>query len=59
MNALLSGLEKMTVKLKAANVNNGILKSVSRKYKKTSLYGQRGKFSDLQTLKKTIISFAY
>ena len=35
MNALLSGLEKMTVKLKAANVNNGILKSVSRKYKKT------------------------
>lgn len=60
MNILLSGLEKLTVKLKAANVNNRILKSISRKYKKKpSLSRQRGKFSDLQTLKKAIISFAY
>lgn len=34
MNILLSGLEKLTVKLKAADVNNRILKSISRKYKK-------------------------
>ena len=34
MNILLSGLEKLTVKLEAANVNNRILKSISRKYKK-------------------------
>lgn len=34
MNILLSGLEKLTVKLKTANVNDGILKSISRKYKK-------------------------
>ena len=34
MNIFLSELEKMTVKLKAANVNDGILKSISRKYKK-------------------------
>lgn len=55
MNILLSGLEKLTVKLKAANVNNRILKSISRKYKKKpSLSRQRGKFSDLQTLKKQL-----
>ena len=35
MNILLGGLEKLTVKLKEANVNDGILKSISRKYKKT------------------------
>ena len=47
MNILLNGLEKLTVKLKAANVNDGILKSISRKYKKQSLSEQGGKFSDL------------
>ena len=54
MNILLGGLEKLTVKLKEANVNDGILKSISRKYKKPLLSGQWGKFSDLQTLKKQL-----
>ena len=55
MNILLTGLENWPVKLKAADVNDGILKSISRKYKRNHhCLGCEESFSDLQTLKKQL-----